>query len=85
MATMVWNNELAKIAEYNVKQCQMRHDKCRNTKNFPHSGQNIAISTWSGKEMKVGQVVNTHIQNWFKEYKNCPLSAIKSFKNPKNG
>ncbi|KAM7347467.1 venom allergen-1-like [Cochliomyia hominivorax] len=85
MATMVWSNELAKLAEYNVKQCQMKHDQCRNTKSFPKAGQNIAITTWRGKEMSVSQIVNNHIEKWFNEYKNCPTSAIKSYQSPTNG
>ena len=27
MATMRWSPELAKLAAYNVKQCNMKHDK----------------------------------------------------------
>ncbi|XP_017474138.1 PREDICTED: venom allergen 5-like, partial [Rhagoletis zephyria] len=30
MATMTWDDELAFLAELNVKQCQMRHDACHN-------------------------------------------------------
>ncbi|KAI8120339.1 Venom allergen 3 [Lucilia cuprina] len=85
MATMVWSNELAKLAEYNVKQCKMQHDQCRNTNDFSHAGQNIAMTTWSGKDMSIGQVINTHIQNWFNEYKHCPLSVIKNYSSPTSG
>ncbi|KAM7347152.1 venom allergen-1-like [Cochliomyia hominivorax] len=85
MATMVWSNELAKLAEYNVKQCQIKHDQCRNTKEFRNSGQNIAMTTWRGKIMGVSQIVNNHIQNWFNEYKYCPRSTINSYQSPTNG
>ncbi|KAI8120337.1 Venom allergen 3 [Lucilia cuprina] len=85
MATMVWSNELAKLAEYNVKQCKMQHDQCRNTNDFSHAGQNIAMTTWSGKNKSIGQVINTHIQNWFNEYKHCPVSVIKNYASPKSG
>lgn len=27
----VWNDELAKLAEYNVRRCVFGHDECRNT------------------------------------------------------
>lgn len=27
----VWNDELAKLAEYNVRRCIFGHDECRNT------------------------------------------------------
>lgn len=85
MATMVWSNELAKIAEYNVKQCKMQHDQCRNTRSFANSGQNIAQSTWKGKNKSVSSIINTHIQNWFNEYKNCPSDTIKKYKSQTNG
>jgi Cysteine-rich secretory protein family len=32
MAKVTWNNELAKLAELNTKQCDMKHDDCRNTR-----------------------------------------------------
>ncbi|XP_065365457.1 antigen 5 like allergen Cul n 1-like [Calliphora vicina] len=85
MAAMVWNNELAKLAEYNVKQCKMSHDQCRNTKDFPYAGQNIATSTWRGMQKTVTQVIDTHIKNWFNEYKDCPVDIIKSYSKPKSG
>lgn len=31
MATLTWDPELAKLAAINVKQCEMKHDICRNT------------------------------------------------------
>lgn len=31
MATMKWDPELAKLAAINVRQCEMKHDSCRNT------------------------------------------------------
>ncbi|XP_011179044.1 antigen 5 like allergen Cul n 1 [Zeugodacus cucurbitae] len=42
MGSMQWDNELAAMAALNVKQCQMKHDACRNTPRFQHSGQNLA-------------------------------------------
>ena len=31
MATVVWSDEMAALAELNTKQCEMEHDKCRAT------------------------------------------------------
>lgn len=31
MATLVWSDELAYLAELNVMQCSMTHDECHNT------------------------------------------------------
>lgn len=30
----VWNDELAKLAEYNVLSCIFEHDECRNTSKY---------------------------------------------------
>ncbi|EAT45672.1 AAEL003053-PA [Aedes aegypti] len=31
MSELKWDSELEKLAEYNVKQCTMNHDRCRST------------------------------------------------------
>lgn len=33
MAKMTWNDEMAMLAGLNTRQCQMKHDACRNTGN----------------------------------------------------
>jgi hypothetical protein len=43
MAQVQWDNELAYLADLNSKQCKMRHDKCRNTREIKlnqHFGEN---------------------------------------------
>ena len=32
MAQMVWNNDLAFLAQLNTRSCQFAHDPCRNTR-----------------------------------------------------
>lgn len=34
MSALAWDDILAKLAELNCKQCIMKHDKCRNTRNY---------------------------------------------------
>lgn len=41
MATMGWDEDLAHLAELNVRSCAMEHDLCRNTEQYPQSGQNL--------------------------------------------
>ncbi|KAH8276107.1 hypothetical protein KR044_002175, partial [Drosophila immigrans] len=48
MATVHWDDELARLAEYNVKQCKMEHDECHNTKVYPNSGQNLFFTGYKG-------------------------------------
>nr|P10736.1 RecName: Full=Venom allergen 5.01; AltName: Full=Allergen Dol m V-A; AltName: Full=Antigen 5 form 2; Short=Ag5-2; AltName: Full=Cysteine-rich venom protein; Short=CRVP; AltName: Allergen=Dol m 5.01; Flags: Precursor [Dolichovespula maculata]AAA28301.1 antigen 5 precursor [Dolichovespula maculata] len=44
MNVLVWNDELAKIAQTWANQCDFNHDDCRNTAKY-QVGQNIAISS----------------------------------------
>lgn len=78
MATMRWSPELAKLAEYNVKQCKMNHDQCRNTNKFAYAGQNGAKNEWSGQNRPVAVVAREQIQNWFNENKKCSMAIIKN-------
>lgn len=48
MATMQWDEELASMAALNVRQCRMKHDKCRNTDTFRYVGQNLGWQPFSG-------------------------------------
>ncbi|KFB44576.1 hypothetical protein ZHAS_00012458 [Anopheles sinensis] len=43
MYTMVWDDELEAQAGHNARSCLFAHDQCRNTPEFRHSGQNLAI------------------------------------------
>lgn len=85
MATMRWCDELSKLAELNVKQCVMEHDECRNTNKFQNVGQNLAVSSWMGMEKTIPNVIENHIQMWFNEYKDCPMSSINNYSRNTNG
>ncbi|XP_037938014.1 antigen 5 like allergen Cul n 1-like [Teleopsis dalmanni] len=85
MATVRWNNELAKLAVLNVKQCVMKHDQCRSTNSFKYAGQNLANSAWYGTTKTVRSLAMQHIQMWFDEYKDASMSYINSYSNPTNG
>ncbi|XP_065365454.1 antigen 5 like allergen Cul n 1-like [Calliphora vicina] len=80
MATMRWSPQLAKLAEYNVKQCKMNHDKCHNTNKFHYAGQNVAKNSWSGQKRSVGTVLTEQIQSWFSENKKCSMNAMRNLK-----
>ena len=85
MATMGWSPELAKLAEFNVKQCRMQHDQCRNTKKFKYAGQNLATMSWKGMQKTVSSVVNSQIQSWFDEYMDCTMAYINKYPTNTNG
>ncbi|KAL7742921.1 hypothetical protein ACLKA6_002069 [Drosophila palustris] len=48
MATVRWDDELAKLAAFNVIQCEMKHDQCRNTWTYKYSGQNLGRRALKG-------------------------------------
>ncbi|CAD7083425.1 unnamed protein product [Hermetia illucens] len=86
MATMQWDDELAKLAELNVKRCKMKHDKCRKTKRFPMAGQNLS-KVWAGGWITAKGAIKSGINLWFKEYKHAKQSNLDKlrFKGPTTG
>ncbi|EDV92043.1 antigen 5 like allergen Cul n 1 [Drosophila grimshawi] len=68
MATMRWIPELAEVAEFNVRQCILKHDECRNTEEFKNSGQNLYMSGYSGMDPPdLHDVLREVVQEWANE------------------
>lgn len=80
MATMVWDDELAKIAALNVKTCKFEHDKCRNTDRYKTAGQNLASISQSKSSNDIKAVLNKSVQMWFEEYKKANMDYVNNFK-----
>lgn len=80
MPVLRWDDELAYLAELNVKQCEMNHDRCRNTDKFKAAGQNLAIQTTTGKPEENGKIIKKLINKWFEEYKDANRTYIESYK-----
>lgn len=76
MAQMVWNDELAQLAQLNTRQCQMSHDKCRNTAQFKFAGQNLGYMGTSGSHYDPSRVVNSVIDMWYNEHPYAEQSDI---------
>lgn len=73
---MVWNDDLSFLAELNTKQCQLKHDACRNTAQFSFSGQNLGSLGKSNSHYDPAVVVNNTVNSWFNEYSNALQSDI---------
>lgn len=71
MTTMVWNTEMAQLAALNVKQCQMKHDSCRATVDFPYSGQNLYASSTTGTPPPINTTISKTVQYWYGEVKDA--------------
>ncbi|XP_031640995.1 antigen 5 like allergen Cul n 1-like [Contarinia nasturtii] len=79
MATLVWHDELAKFAEYNVRRCIFGHDKCRNTEKFLYAGQNLGKSK-NNKEFEMAEdIIKTLHVGWFGEKKDANMTIIKKY------
>ncbi|XP_014208029.1 ancylostoma secreted protein-like [Copidosoma floridanum] len=64
MANLVWDNEIAMIAQHWADQCQWGHDKCRNTPK-EYVGQNIAYQQTTGDVSSIP--VEDMVQAWYDE------------------
>lgn len=84
MATMQWDDELASVAAFNVRQCAMAHDKCRNTDAFKYSGQNLGWRSFSGTP-NYGSILQKLIDLWYNEVEYSNMNYIDSFPEFYNG
>ncbi|XP_023302453.2 antigen 5 like allergen Cul n 1-like [Lucilia cuprina] len=84
MSTMQWDDELAAVAAFNVKQCKMAHDKCRNTDAFKYSGQNLAWMGYYGIPNDA-QKLTQAVDMWYSEVKDSKQTYIDSYPNGYSG
>lgn len=59
----------------NALQCEMKHDGCRATQQFPLAGQNLGGSY---KEDNI-EMMRERVSSWFAEKENCDNASIKKF------
>lgn len=80
-----WDDELAKLAEYNAKTCTYGHDECRNTANYKYAGQNIAIVMTTPKYYETVKAIDYLFGLWFEEYKDCDMTYINKYRSSDTG
>ncbi|XP_058445546.1 antigen 5 like allergen Cul n 1-like isoform X2 [Malaya genurostris] len=83
MPTVMWNDELATLAELNVKSCQFKHDECRNTDLYRQAGQNLALGYYPIDE-NIFDIIQKLTSLWFNEYKDADQKVMDDFVNPAN-
>ncbi|ALC49876.1 CG42780, partial [Drosophila busckii] len=82
MATMSWDDTLAQLARYNVLQCRLAHDQCRNTNTYRYSGQNLSVLyTRSGS---IADFLRDRIPAWFNEYRDATSGDVENYQ-PRSG
>uniref|UniRef100_A0A1A9ZJ21 SCP domain-containing protein n=1 Tax=Glossina pallidipes TaxID=7398 RepID=A0A1A9ZJ21_GLOPL len=78
MGTMEWDNELAGIAEYNVRKCALRYDNCFNTSAYRYPGQNLGTYkttlSVSGDER-----IRWILLSWYKQVANSKQEYVESY------
>ena len=75
MLELVWDKELAAIAQRWADQCKFQHDKCRDSKSFS-SGQNLAIKWSTGRfEMPI----KDFIFGWYDEVKKFNTESVNRY------
>ncbi|XP_034490891.1 antigen 5 like allergen Cul n 1 isoform X2 [Drosophila innubila] len=86
MATVSWDDELAKLAEYNLQQCQMEHDECHNTYKFKSSGQNLFYkSLKGGNAPEVRDILEEAIADWESEGRFVDAKILAAYPENYNG
>lgn len=74
---MIWDEELEWGADRNGETCAYNHD-CMVTPTYKQAGQNLAAKR-TEIEWTPEQIITPLVKNWWMEYINCPISAIKKY------
>ncbi|XP_055604858.1 tabinhibitin 3-like [Uranotaenia lowii] len=77
--TKQWDDELAYIAGFNARRCQLGHDKCRATPKYPASGQNLAYYKYIKGKPDMDKVIDTLVNRWYAEYKDANVGHIQKY------
>ncbi|XP_055630734.1 antigen 5 like allergen Cul n 1-like isoform X2 [Toxorhynchites rutilus septentrionalis] len=83
MPSVVWNDELAKLAEINTKSCKFEHDECRNTEQYRIAGQNLALGYYA-VETDIFDILEKLTALWFKEYRDANQTLMDVYEKPQN-
>lgn len=63
----------------------MKHDSCRNTKQFKFAGQNLAYRSTTGNHEAVTVFIEKAINDWYNEYKDAQQTDIDKCCNSASG
>ncbi|XP_050092134.1 scoloptoxin SSD552-like [Anopheles aquasalis] len=79
MAALVWDEELATQAGHNARSCVFAHDRCRNTPQYPYSGQNLSLMRYYGTSYTIDDLIARFINGWWSEFKATRPAYIEAF------
>ncbi|KFB36821.1 AGAP000356-PA-like protein [Anopheles sinensis] len=78
MPTVVWDDELANLAEINVRGCKFEHDECRSTDKFLHAGQNLATGSYY-LETDILAIVRNLTTLWYHEFEDTTQHVLDNY------
>lgn len=85
MASLQWDDELAFLAELNVKTCVVEHEDCKNSYRFRNVGQNlVGIDRPRNVRVDIPEVIQRGVALWFGEYTLINSNYITKFKVDRN-
>uniref|UniRef100_D1FPS5 Venom allergen-1 n=1 Tax=Simulium nigrimanum TaxID=683695 RepID=D1FPS5_SIMNI len=85
MPILQWDDELAYLAELNVKTCKFAHDSCRNTMKYRSAGQNLAYSAHSDAHKPLAEELKKMMRAFYDEQKDANMTYIRSYHNHDKG
>ncbi|XP_017130681.1 uncharacterized protein LOC108148259 [Drosophila elegans] len=85
MGTLKWDPELSYLAKFNVQDCYMKGDKCRNTKTSTHAGQIVGYRAMRGKIPDLEDIIKDISGLWMRESTGTSMLDIMKYKDPKKG
>ncbi|XP_043654008.1 uncharacterized protein LOC122620557 isoform X2 [Drosophila teissieri] len=85
MGTLKWNSELAYLAAFNVRDCVLRHDECRNTNFTQNAGQTVGYRGIKGKVPELEDTLRDIIAVWMRENAGTSMVNIMKYNEPEIG
>lgn len=81
MASLQWDDELAFLAELNVRTCVVEHEECKNTYRYRNVGQNlVGIDRPRHVPANISEVIQRGMALWFGEHELINSNYITKFK-----
>uniref|UniRef100_A0A182W654 Venom allergen-1 n=1 Tax=Anopheles minimus TaxID=112268 RepID=A0A182W654_9DIPT len=78
MPTVTWDDELANLAEINVRSCRFAHDECRSTYQFLHAGQNLAVGSYY-LETNIFEIISNLTRLWYNEHRDTTQEVLDKY------
>uniref|UniRef100_A0A182PT93 Venom allergen-1 n=1 Tax=Anopheles epiroticus TaxID=199890 RepID=A0A182PT93_9DIPT len=78
MPTVTWDDELANLAEINVRSCKFEHDECRSTYQYLHAGQNLAVGSYY-LETDIFEIIRNLTGLWHREYMDTTQEVLDKY------